>query len=215
VIREPGNPARTAKDAQMNETDVKIFYLKRKVIFPHSSITVVLKPSPLAKGIQAGELLIAYPVRTILDFILYRNRIATLAEVLTAEQRDDAVSLTLKGVSRVRLKKIISFRHARYGGIEYRKTAGLDELAEELRKKCQELIFLINVEESDTLINLMNFISNIDQLTDFISNYFIIDFRRRYRIYNELDTGRRIASILDTLYSLIEKITVRRGREAV
>jgi ATP-dependent Lon protease len=197
----------------MDKADVKIFYLKRKVIFPHSTITVVLKPSSLAKEIQAGEILMAYPVRTILDFILYRNRIATLAEVLTAEQRTDAVSLTLKGLSRVRLKKIISFRHARYGEIEYRKTAGHDDLVEELRKKCQELVFLINVEESDTLIKLMNFISNIDQLTDFVSNYFIIDFRKRYGIYRELDIDRRIAMILETLYSLIDKITVRRGRE--
>lgn len=196
----------------MNETDVKIFYLKRKVIFPHSTITVMLKPSSIAKEIRVGETLIAYPVRSILDFIFYRNRIATLAQVISTEQRDDTVSLSLKGISKVRLKKIKSFRLARYEAIEYRNAAGLDELVEELRKKCQELIFLINVEESDTLINLMNFISSIDQLTDFISNYFIIDFSKRYRIFCELDTGRRIGMILETLYSLIGKITAKRNR---
>ncbi len=198
----------------MDDTNIKIFYLKKKVVFPHSTITVVLTQSPSSAEIRKGETLVAYPVRTLLDFVFHRGRTATASEVLTVEKRDMSVVLTLKGIRRVRLKKIISYKYAVFEEIESGDLALHEDLVEELRKKCQEVIFLINVNESDNLIKLMNFISSIDQLTDFIANYFILDFRHRYRIFSEPDHKKRVSMILKVLNGLIGKISQKRTAAA-
>jgi len=83
---------------------------------------------------------------------------------------------------------------------------------EELRKKSQELIFLINVEESDKLIKLLNYIFDLNQMTDFISNYFVMDFPARYRLYNETDTKKRSHMLLSELTALINRLTKKRKK---
>lgn len=191
----------------------KIFYLKRKVIFPNSNLSVVIRNTPASGEITKGDLIIAFPLRTIFDLVFYRNRIATLAEVHGIEPREKSLVLSLKGLKRVRLKKLISYRLALHEDIEWGGEVQIDGLGESIRKKCQELIFLINVNESDVLINLMNFISSMDQLTDFISNYFIIDFRRRYRVYQETDIAKRGHLVLAFLHDLIDKIAEKRKSE--
>jgi ATP-dependent Lon protease len=197
----------------MEYSKLKIFYLKRKVIFPYSSLVVMVKASQSAKEIEKGEMIITYPIRSPLDIIFQRMKVATISEVVTVEEAGDSVKLGLKGLRRVKLKKIVSYQYAYYNEIASEQAGTVDHIGEELRKKSQELIFLINVEESDMLINLMNYISSVDQLTDFVSNYFIIDFRKRYKIYRELDLHRRGAMVLAMLHDLIEKIVERRERE--
>ena len=192
----------------MDEKNTKLFYLKKKVIFPYSNQSVMLKTSEISNRIEIGEHIIAYPVRSLFDLLLYKNKIATIAEVLETEKKEGSIILNLKGLSRVHIKKIIRYRNAEHEIILNSNDDTHESLNEELRRKCQELIFLINVKESDTLINLMNYIVSLDQLTDFISNYFIVDFKNRYRVFRELDSkirGLEIIKIIDSLIGSINK----------
>ena len=76
-------------------------------------------------------------------------------------------------------------------------------MLDELRKKAQELVFLINIEESDKLIKLLGYIVDLAQMTDFISNYFVMDFRTRYRLYRQVDIQKRGEMLAETLDELI------------
>jgi len=87
------------------------------------------------------------------------------------------------------------------------------DITEKLRKKAQELIFLINVDESDKLIHLLNFISDGVQLSDFIANYFILDYNERVALLNTTDVTSRINTLLQLLTMLIDNIQHKRRSE--
>jgi len=196
----------------MDRFTLKIFYLKRRVVFPYCTLAVVLKLTEDTKQIKQGDKFLAYTVRTLFDVIRYRNRIATLSEVLDVASDEQRVTVTLKGVTRVRIARIISFKQADFTILEKKGLKSNDAIMDELRKKSQELIFLINVEESDKLINLLNFIVDLNQMTDFISNYFIMDFRKRYGLYNTVDTKKRGQLLIKELADLIDKMAKKRKK---
>jgi ATP-dependent Lon protease len=189
----------------MEENSI-IFYLNRKVVFPYCTINVVVAHSGQSDTIKKGDRVLAFPIRRLFDAIFYKNRIATLTEVMEKTNSDDKIKIQLKGLSRVRIKKIQRQQRAMYRlideNIEYRN----EGLVEDLRKKSQELIFLINVNESDKLIDLLSYISDINQLTDFISNYFVLDFKGRYRLLNELNLLKRGSLLTKIMEKLILRI---------
>ncbi len=82
---------------------------------------------------------------------------ATLSDVVEIKQEDAGWNVQLKGISRVRLGRTSGFALAEYDGIDEVERPGQERLREDLRKKSQELIFLINVNESDKLIHLSTF----------------------------------------------------------
>jgi ATP-dependent Lon protease len=192
---------------------LKIFYLKRKVIFPSCTMTVALTASNNSREIKKGDKLLTYTIRSFFDLLFYRKKIATLSEVLEINSDEKQVRLLLKGLLRVRVRKIMKFKDAQFKIIEQESVFTSEDFKEELRKKSQELIFLINVEESDKLINLLNYIVDLNQMTDFIANYFIIDFPYRYRLYNELDTKKRGEKLIFLLDKLIEKMNKREDKQ--
>ena len=190
----------------MDHLNSKIFYLKKKVIFPHCGTDVAIKASPTADSLVAGEKIIAYPIRSILDILFYRNRIATLAEVISISREGENCTLGITGITRVRLKQIRSLDSAEYV-ISYDDTGELTAAQLDiLRKKIQELVFIINVSESDRLINLLNYLVDAGQMTDFIANYFVLDFKNRYRLLYTPDIVKRSADVIDIMDRLIKKI---------
>jgi ATP-dependent Lon protease len=191
---------------------MKIFYLKKRVVFPYCTLTVVLKLTEDTKSIKGGDQLLAYTVRTLFDVVWYRNRIATLSEVVDVAADGQSVKVTLKGIARARIERIIKFKHADFTILEKKEPRSNDAIMDELRKKSQELIFLINVDESDKLINLLNFIVDLNQMTDFISNYFIMDFRKRYGLYNTIDIKKRGQVLITELDYLIDKMAKKRKK---
>lgn len=197
----------------MDQGRIKIFYLKKKVIFPHSNLSVMIKQTKHSDGIKAGDRIIACPLKGMLDLAFYRNKIATVTEVTAVEPRDGSLVLSLKGLKRVKIKKLYSYQHARVEEMEPAINGQLEGLAETIRKKCQELIFLINVNESDMLINLINYLADMDQLTDFVSNYFIIDFKNRYRVFREMDLEKRGRLILSLLIKLVIRVAEKNKLE--
>lgn len=188
----------------------KIYYLKRKIIFPHCVTSVLLRRSGSSASVERGDVIIAYPIRHMLDLILYRRSIATLAEVTDVAEAEGSLTLSLRGLARVRLGRIDRNQTAQYRPCAAKTPHDADALREELRKKAQELIFLINVEESDRLISLMSYLVDLEQMSDFISHYFILDFRDRHVLYRETDASRRTGLLIPLLERVIDNIKKRR-----
>jgi len=195
----------------MKQKGQKIFYLKRKVVFPYCSMTVLLSASETSKKLSAGNIIITYPIRSVLDIIFSKNKIATQSEITHISNQGKSLKVKLKGLSRIKLKKINRLQFADFEIIEEPDSSGMEETVDQLRKKSQELIFLVNVDESDRLIGLLNYIVNLNQITDFISNYFVLKFTKRYKLFTELNINKRSNILLSTLDSLIIKIKKKRS----
>ncbi len=190
----------------MNQEIVKVFFLNKKVLFPHCTATMLLRHSPFSDGLKKGDKIIAYPIRNIFDLILIKRRVSTYAEIIDLEKSDKGVKFNLKGLSRVYISKIKGFHDAGYELIPAETDNSNPEILKELRKKAQELVFLINVQESDRLIELMNFLFELNQITDFIANYFVLDYKLRIELLNDVDIKKRSIKLLEKLNFLIKKM---------
>lgn len=190
----------------MNHELLKIFFLNKKVLFPHCTATVRLRHSSFSDKLKQGDRIIVFPIRNILDILLIKKRTGTLADISNIEKNNDRIVLHLKGLTRISIKKIKSLHQAYYETITSVSGYSDPVLIKELRKKAQELVFLINVQESDRLIELMNFLFELNQLTDFIANYFVLDYRLRIELLNDTDIKTRSAKLLAKLNQLIKKM---------
>lgn len=192
---------------------VHVYYLYKKVLFPHCNILIQSR-SRSAKGIKAGDRLVAYPVRNFLDLLFPGGRLATLAEVMEVQPLDPFIRLQVKGVERVRMKRVERFRLCEFGPVPEEDGAEApDNIIEELRKKAQEMVFLINVEESDKLIHLLNFLVSPSQLTDFITNYFVLKFPGRFAVYSETSAVRRAKMLVPLLDDMITGLKMKGDKE--
>ena len=196
----------------MEQQTLKTFFLKRKIIFPYCTLAVFVKPTEDSKEIRTGDRILAVPVRSTLDIAWRRKRLATLSEVVETEPDGESIKITLKGLMRVNVTKFATYRSAEFRMLPPRTTESHDWTNETLRKKAQELVFLINVEESDKLIKLLNYILDLNQMTDFIANYFVMDFAARYRLYREIDVANRSRMLTVELTSLIRRLTKKRNK---
>ncbi len=195
----------------MNNEEIKLFYLGKKVLFPHCTISVSLKKSKLSSGLAAGDKIIVFPTRYFFDILFLRRRISTLAEIVEVEQTKSHIRLQLKGLARVQVSKARGLHLARYNIIEPDIEANKNsKIAKELRIKAQELIFIINVNESDRLIELINYLVDVSQITDFVANYFVLDYTLRQELLNETDVYNRSIKVLKKLQELIEKISIKK-----
>ncbi len=199
----------------MKQLTSKIFYLKKKIIFPYCSLAVFIKSTTDSKEIQKGDRILAYTIRSVLDLACHRNRIATLCEVADVQIENTAVKILLKGIARVRLARIIKYKQAEYSPPVDNRIELHESVLEDLRKVSQELVFLINVDESDKLIKMLNYIVDLNQMTDFISHYFIMDFWKRIRLYNEPDIKKRSVMLKATLAELIDAMNKKRKKETL
>jgi len=193
----------------METEKLPIAHLYRKVLFPFCNLSITSGLSVFSR-VKSGDRVLAFPVRNVWDLLFPRDRIATLSEVVEVKREEDVSTIQLKGIRRIRLKKVVRFFHGLYAQIQDEDGAGNEKLREELRKKSQELVFLINVEESDKLIHLLNFLVDMRQLTDFISNYFVLKFPRRFQIYEEVDVTSRAKILISVLDSMIEEMKKKR-----
>ncbi|MEW6527663.1 MAG: LON peptidase substrate-binding domain-containing protein [Spirochaetota bacterium] len=190
---------------------MRIYYSYNKVLFPHCGISLPVKTKWLANRFKPGDTVIVYPVKRLKDYVHLTN-LGVLAEVLKVELSNKLYLLSLKGLNRVRVDKRHGLWTCSYTILD-EKVQVNTEITERLRKKAQELIFLINVNESDKLIHLLNFISDGVQLSDFIANYFILDYNERVALLNNTDVTSRINTILQLLTVLIDTIQHKRRSE--
>lgn len=190
----------------MNTGPINIFYLKKKVLFPHCSVFVRMRRSKHTLSLSQGDQIIVYSLRNIADLLFVKKRISTLAEITSVENEKKYIRFQVKGIKRVRVTSLRRFFEACYAEIPDKQAQQDPALTKELRKKAQELIFLINVEESDRLIELMNFLVDLGQITDFISNYFVLDDGMRNDLLNETDVSARSRLLQKKIQQIIEKI---------
>lgn len=186
----------------MNSEALRVFLLKKKVLFPHSNQNMILRKTPFSSGLRAGDRIITYSIRNYFDIFLIRRRISTLAEITEIITDKDVLRFQVKGICRVKIRSLKKFREAFFQPVESAPVKNEVALCRELRTKAQELIFLINVDESDRLIALLNFLSELNQISDFIANYFILDNKLRIALLNETDILRRC----DKLNGIIAKL---------
>jgi len=190
----------------MNHEIVKIFYLHKKVLFPHCTINVQLRHSSFSNSLKQGDKILAFPIKNIFDILFIKMRIATLAEITGVASDNEKINLHLKGLARARVKKIKGIHEASFEINSSKSDSADQELLKELRKKAQELVFLINVQESDRLIELMNFLIELNQITDFIANYFILDYKLKKDLLNNTDIKSRSNKLLAKLNQLIKRM---------
>lgn len=195
----------------MKNDNTKLFYLKKKVLFPHCTITVTLRKSGLSTSLKKNEKILVYPTRYFFDMIFLRKKVSTLAEILGIEETSSHIKLQLKGLARARVNSVKSLHQAGFEVIDPDPVLNKNSrIAKDLRIKAQELIFIINVHESDRLIELINYLVDVSQITDFIGNYFVLDYQLRLKLLNETDVDRRSTLVLNKLEELIKKISSKK-----
>ncbi len=190
---------------------ITLAFLYRKVVFPYCNLALSTRVKAHAL-LNPGDRICAFPVRSFLDIAFFRRRIATVAEVLEIKTANGLTEMTVKGITRARVKKLTGIYSAVVEPLPEEDLGSLERVREELRKKSQELIFLINVNESDKLIHLLNFLVNLHQLTDFVSNYFILKFPQRFQVYMETNVEARANMLLAMLDVLIDDLKNKRGQ---
>ncbi len=193
----------------MNTEKIPVIYLYKKILFPFCNLSIQSRLK-MFKNMKPGDHLLIIPVRNIFDIVFYGNRLATLSEIAEIKPENGVSKVQLKGIERVRVKKISGIFHGQYEPAEKADAGEYERLREELRKKSQELVFLINMGESDKLIHLLKFLVNIQQLTDFIANYFVLKFPSRYDMFNELDVEKRAGALISILDGLIAELKKRK-----
>ena len=190
----------------MNHEIVKIIFLYKKVLFPSCTIDVHLKHSSFSDDLKKGDKILAFPIKNLFDIILVKMHVATLAEIMEIKSDNEKIVLHLKGIARSRIKKFKGIHEVFFKISNPQINNSDQELLKELRKKTQELVFLINVQESDKLIELMNFIVELNQITDFIANYFILDYKLKIKLLNNTDIKSRSNKLLIKLNQIIKKM---------
>ncbi|HRU66111.1 MAG TPA: hypothetical protein P5566_09845, partial [Spirochaetota bacterium] len=170
------------------------------------NITVRLRSSKHSKDLKVGQEIIVYPIRKFTDLFQLKKRVSTLAEISSVEIKGKIVVLQLKGLKRVKVTKLYGIHLAEYITLAEELSNYDKALTVELRKKAQELIFLINVQESDRLIELMNFIIDVSQISDFLSNYFVLDDETKIELLNKTDISDRSKLLQSKIEQVIEKL---------
>jgi len=190
----------------MNHENAKIVFLRKKVLFPYCTINIHLSHSTFSNSLKKGDKILAFPIKNLFDILLIKLRVATLAEITEVRNDKEKIVLHLKGITRARIKKFKGINEALFEISSSKIDSSDQELLKELRKKAQELVFLINVPESDKLIELMNFLVELNQITDFITNYFILDYKSKINLLNNTDVKNRSNKLLIKLNQLIKKM---------
>jgi len=190
----------------MNHETVKIFFLHKKVLFPHCTTNIYLRHSSISNGLKKGDKILVFPIKNIFDILFIKMRIATLAEIIEIGSDNEKIILHLKGIARARIKKFKNIHEVVFKISNPKIDNSDQELLKELRKKTQELVFLINVQESDRLIEFMNFLFELNQITDFIANYFILDYKLKINLLNNTNIKSRSNKLLAKLNQLIKKM---------
>ena len=193
-----------------NERTLPAFFLYRRVLFPHCTLDVKVSPV-LAGSIRESSEMVVIPLRYMLGLAFTRGVIGTRATVESLQEDGTDFRLRFKGQGRVRVKKVRSLRDAVFTDLESGPEPADAERHEMLRRKAQELIFLVNVDSSDRLIKLLGFISSLRQFSDFVGNYFVLAYSRRKKLLDTIDAGKRAGRLIAMLDAIIRDLKKKKG----
>ena len=186
-------------------TKYKIIYLHKKILFPHGTLQIHAHSS---KGsvLKPGETVLVVTTRNILDPVFVRKRYITVAKVTHEINSAGLPMVEIKGMSRAYIESRENLHMGTYRKADSSPLHNAEYTADLIRKKAQEFVFLIDIPESERLIYLMTFITQADELIDFISHYFITSFKIKWRIYNHNSRQKRAELLISTLDKLINDV---------
>jgi ATP-dependent Lon protease len=193
-----------------NKLTLPVFYLYRRVLFPHCTLDVKVSPALAGRLSESAEMVVI-PLRYMAGLAFTRGVMGTRARVDSLREDGTEFRLQFKGLSRVKVKKVRSLRDAVFTELENGPETVDPERHEMLRRKAQELIFLVNVDSSDRLIKLLGFISSLRQFSDFVANYFVLAYSRRKKLLNTVDPGKRADRLMTMLESIIRDLKKKKG----
>lgn len=187
-----------------------VFFLYRRVVFPFCPLEIKTA-NPLPEDIGEGGEIVVLPVKNMLGLMFTRGSTGVRSQVLSSVREADHYRIKFQGIHRVRIKKIESLKTAVCYEPSPEDEGDSREVLEHLRRKAQELIFLINTDTSDRLIQLLEYISDLSQLTDFIGNYFVLDFKRRLKLMKTPSPRRRAELLVNMLVDIIAFYKKKKG----
>ena len=191
--------------------EAKILFLNKRIIFPNTSEHLYFENSQLIQKISVGENVIFAPVRGVFSLFSKKRKIGSLCLILGKQELSSQVKLRISCKEKVIITKVDKLKYASYSTIAERITPNTP-IMEKLKKRSQELIFLINIKESDKLIEMLNFTIDLTKMMDFISDHFVTKFSNRYKIYNCINSENRAKLILNEITDIVNKINRSTGK---
>ena len=200
----------------MSQTDfmesfAEYHFIKEKIIF--CGCNMELPASCFGKRtFSRGDRFLFIPYRKFFKKLFKLSYLAVLCEITGEKKSEDKVLYEVKGLHKVVIKtyKKDSAYFEEVLPVMNRK---IENISGSLRKKAQEFVFLINTEESEKLIYLMNFSNDFSEFSDFVTNYFILGYNDRFRIFSESDVYKKYLMLHAMLDKLIVKTQKRIIRE--
>ncbi|HQE59302.1 MAG TPA: hypothetical protein PLA54_08940 [Spirochaetota bacterium] len=193
------------------ESFAEYHFIKGKVIFCGCNMDIPASRFG-KKTFSRGDRFLFVPYNCLIKKIFKLNYLAVLCEITGEKNSADKVIYEVKGLHKVVIKQYkdnSAYFEEVFPGIN-RKT---ENIVGSLRKKAQEFVFLINTEESEKLIYLMNFSNDFSEFSDFVTNYFILNYKDRIRIFSERDLYKKYLMLHAMLDKLIIKTQKRILRE--
>ncbi|HOU85180.1 MAG TPA: hypothetical protein PK158_10085 [Spirochaetota bacterium] len=193
------------------ESFAEYHFIKGKVIFCGCNMDIPASRFG-KKTFSRGDRFLFVPYNCLIKKIFKLNYLAVLCEITGEKNSADKIIYEVKGLHKVVIKKYknnSAYFEEIFPGIN-RKT---ENVVGSLRKKAQEFVFLINTEESEKLIYLMNFSNDFSEFSDFVTNYFILNYKDRIRIFLERDLYKKYLMLHAMLDKLIIKTQKRILRE--
>jgi len=189
----------------MDDGNIRIVFTRNRFLFPRCSFEI---PAKLDKKgeLEPGQQVLAYPVKGFFSLFGMKGEIATLAEVTRIIDNPGIRMAELRGVRRVMISSVRRFETAAYDELFYEICEAHEDVVDRLRKKAQQFVFLINIPESDRLIYLMNFLNDISDTTDFISHYFVVESKKKAKLYRMIDPCGRARFLEKYLDEMIAKL---------
>lgn len=188
----------------MDDGNIRIVFIRNRFLFPRCSFEIPAKQDK--KELEPGQHVLAYPVKGLFSLFGTKGKIATLAEVTRIIDNPGIRMAELRGERRVTISSVRWFETAAYDELFYEICEAHEDVVDRLRKKAQQFVFLINIPESDRLIYLMNFLNDISDTTDFISHYFVVESKKKEKLYRMIDPCERARFLERYLDEMIAKL---------
>lgn len=191
----------------MKKPILPVLFLYNIILFPNCNQVVTI---PIRRGrkIKKGDRLVVVTITRNIWRFFFPFILGTKCEIVEYNNERNECTVQLHGLERVKVASFLIKGFVSFESVKIPKAvAGSDGLVE-LKRKAQEMVFLIDVPESEKLIQLLNYIIDYNQLVDFITHYFIKRQKERDYLYREFDPDKRgvwLSLLLDDLIEDIKK----------
>ncbi len=193
------------------ESFAEYHFIKGKIIFCGCNMDIPVSCFG-KKTFNRGDRFLFIPYRRFIKRFFKLRYLAVLCEITGEKNTADKTLYEVKGLHKV-IVKSYKKESAYFEEVLPIMNGKTENVVGGLRKKAQEFVFLINTEESEKLIYLMNFSNDLSEFSDFVTNYFILGYNDRFRVFSERDVYKKYFMLHTMLDKLIAKTQKRIIRE--